>query len=132
MRTTRTGLVAALAAGLLACSGGGETSGPGGGGSDTGGMSAGGMGGGGMGGGGGEELPPASEDWSRDILTTAIAIDLASLTGEATITLAPGSTTGASFEIGDLTIQAVRTAEGQDLHYEDAGEALHVGVPAGA
>ncbi|WP_187346012.1 M1 family metallopeptidase [Sorangium cellulosum] len=81
--------------------------------------------GGGTGGSGGS---PAAEDWTRDILSTALELDLASLAGRATIVLAASDSTSASFEIGDLDIASVADASG-DLDYAVGAGALHVSVP---
>jgi hypothetical protein len=86
--------------------------------------------------GGGIDRPPAGEDLTRDILTTDLELDLTTLLGKATITLA-GSTTSkaASFEIGDLDISKVEDDLG-DLQFAvksgKHGSQLDVGVPAGA
>lgn len=123
-------LIAGL--GVSACSGenAGSTGGVGGAGatsSTTG--SVGGAGGAG-GAGGGAGVAPA-EDLSRDILHTALDVDLATKTGTATITLAPSQGTGASFEAAGLEITAVRGAAGP-LNFAVAADAgrLDVGVPA--
>ena len=142
-------ILGGVAAGFAACSDGGETG--------TGGAAAAttsesttatGVGGaGGTGGaasatstatgtGGGVERPPAGEDLTRDILTTDLELDLTTLVGKATITIA-GSTTSkaASFEIGDLEITKVTDDQG-DLQFAmksgKHGSQLDVGVPGGA
>lgn len=79
---------------------------------------------------GAPELPPASEDWTRDILTTDLQLDLGALTGVATITLAGSDSTGASLETGGLTITAVTSAAG-DLNYDEHDGQLDLGIPAG-
>ncbi len=71
-------------------------------------------------------LPMA--DLARDITHTALDIDLGARSGIATITLAPSSSTGASFEVGDLTIRAVEAA-GAPLLYQVGSKQLDVGVP---
>ena len=93
--------------------------------------------GGGGGGGGGTpdagpavELPEPSEDWSRDLLHTALELDLAAHTGRATVDIAASDSTGASFEIGDLAIEAVTGGAGLALHFAVDGGRLDVGVPA--
>ncbi|WP_437291877.1 M1 family metallopeptidase [Sorangium sp. So ce406] len=111
--------------------GGSGGSGGGSGGSDGGsGGSDGGSGGsGGAGGsGGGDATPPAGEDWTRDILSTALELDLASLTGRATIVLAASDSTAASFQIGDLDIASVTGPSGALAHAVSSGQ-LDVGVP---
>ncbi|WP_438039066.1 M1 family metallopeptidase [Sorangium sp. So ce128] len=96
----------------------------------SGGDGAGGAGGDGAGGaGGGHTTPPAGEDWTRDILSTALELDLASLTGRATIVLAASDSTAASFEIGDLDIASVADGSGA-LDHEVSSGRLDVGVPS--
>jgi hypothetical protein len=72
--------------------------------------------------------PPPAEDWGRDLLSTALEIDLANHTGVAVIAMAPGASGGASFEIGDLTIVGARDARGPLEHVVHDGQ-LDVGVP---
>ncbi|WP_437912646.1 M1 family aminopeptidase [Sorangium sp. So ce302] len=104
--------------------------GAGGSGGDGDGDGAGGSGGDGTGGaGGGHTTPPAGEDWTRDILSTALELDLASLTGRATIVLAASDSTAASFEIGDLDIASVADGSGA-LDHEVSSGRLDVGVPS--
>lgn len=84
--------------------------------------------------GGGADLapPPAAADPARDILATSLAVDLASLSATATITLGPSASRAASFEAAGLTIKAVRS-EGGPLNWTAAmGGRLDVGVPDGA
>ena len=86
--------------------------------------------------GGSLDRPPAGEDLTRDILTTDLELDLTTLLGKATITLA-GSTTSkaASFEIGDLDVTQVEDDLGALQFATKSGKhgsQLDVGVPAGA
>lgn len=81
-------------------------------------------------GGGKADDPAAGQDWTRDILTTDLQLDLSAMTGRATITLAGSDSTSASFEIGDLTIRSVTSADGDALAYQATGSELDVGVPA--
>ena len=76
--------------------------------------------------------PAAGRDWNRDILTTDLQLDLSAMTGRATITLAGSQLTSASFEVGDLTIRSVTSADGSALEYESHDSELDVGVPASA
>lgn len=78
------------------------------------------------------ELPPASADWSRDVLATDLAIAVEPRTALATITVAGSDSTGLSLEIGDLEIASVTSADGTALHFEDVGAQLDVGVPSSA
>ncbi|HUQ07829.1 MAG TPA: M1 family aminopeptidase [Kofleriaceae bacterium] len=90
--------------------------------------------GGGDDGGGGVDAAvvyPPMADLARDIVDTTLAVDLAARTATATITLAPSSSTGVSFEKGDLTINGVRLGD-QPLQYDLSGvidERLDIGVP---
>jgi hypothetical protein len=76
------------------------------------------------------ELPPASADWSRDLLATDLEIAVEPRTAVATITIAGSDSTGLSLEIGDLEIERVTDADGTALHFEDVGAQLDVGVPS--
>ena len=71
---------------------------------------------------------PPMADLTRDIVDTGLDVDLATKTATATITLAPSMSTGASFEVGDLTITSV-THDGAPLMYAVANEQLDVGTP---
>jgi len=74
---------------------------------------------------------PPMADLARDVVDTTLVVDLAARTATATITLAPSTSTGASFEIGDLTITAVRMGD-QPLMFSETGpigEQLDIGVP---
>ena len=77
---------------------------------------------------GGAALPEASEDWTRDLVSTDLQIDLTAMTGVATIRIADADSTGASFEIGSLTITGV-TGPGGALNFEVSDGQLDVGVP---
>jgi aminopeptidase N len=68
-------------------------------------------------------------DPSRDILDTTLDIDLGAQLATASITLAASDSTGASFEIGDLDIDAV-TTDGAPLRFRDRGAVLDIEVPA--
>jgi hypothetical protein len=70
---------------------------------------------------------PASADHGRDILTTALQLDLATHHGTANITVASATGTGASFEVGDLDVTSVTNPLGP-LDYRVAGGWLDVGV----
>jgi len=70
-----------------------------------------------------------SGDRNRDVLDTTLEVDISAHTAVATITLAPSPSTGASFEIGDLDIRAVRQMS-TPLPWIDRGSWLDVGVPA--
>jgi aminopeptidase N len=72
---------------------------------------------------------PPTEDSNRDVVATDLAIDLTALTGVATITLAPSTSMGATFEIGDIEVTSV-TRAGGPLEFADRGDRLDVGVPA--
>jgi aminopeptidase N len=107
---------------LVAC--GGDDTGAGGSGATTSSSSS-------MGGAGGAQgKPPASEDWTRDILSTDLTLDVATLTGRATLTLAGSDSTAGSFEIGDLEIASVSDASGE-LNFAASAGQLDVGIPSG-
>jgi hypothetical protein len=74
-------------------------------------------------------LPDASIDWERDILLTSLNIDVESMTGRADVVIAgSSSSSGASFEVGDLIITNV-TSDGIPLNYSTELNRLDVGVP---
>lgn len=89
---------------------------------------------------GGDGAPPAADaavvyppmaDLERDVVDTTLAVDLAARTARAAITLAPSSSTGASFEIGSLSITGVRLGD-TPLQYVESGPSgaqLDIGVP---
>lgn len=72
--------------------------------------------------------PPAAKDATRDIVHTDLAVDLVTLTGTATITLAPSMSEAASFEAAGLTISDVRNDDGK-LNWAVFDGRLDVGVP---
>lgn len=81
----------------------------------------------------GMALPP-QEDWTRDVTSYALSLDLTTLKGTATIVLADAASTGASFEIGDLTITSVTDGTNPLLFEAVPGtgtnpQQLNVGVP---
>lgn len=65
----------------------------------------------------------------RDIEHTSLDIDLASQTGIASITLAPATTDGASFDAQGLTIRSI-TLEGEPVPFTNGPSGLEVEVPA--
>jgi hypothetical protein len=71
--------------------------------------------------------PPAASDPSRDVVSTAIYLDLASLTGTAVIMLAPSDSRAATLAVGDLDIASVRDAVGP-LDTARSGERLDIGI----
>ncbi|MDI1435055.1 M1 family metallopeptidase [Polyangium sorediatum] len=72
-----------------------------------------------------------TQNLDRDILSTALALDVTALTGEATIVLAPAEKPGASFEVDGLVIQSVEDSSGQ-LEYAVQEGRLDVGVKESA
>ena len=81
---------------------------------------------------GGEQPPAVVENWERDLRHTALALDLEALGGRAVITVGQrGGEEGASFEIGGLTIDAVRGPDGEPLRYRAEAGQLHIGTPVG-
>ncbi|MCU7936136.1 MAG: hypothetical protein KZQ99_14875 [Candidatus Thiodiazotropha sp. (ex Dulcina madagascariensis)] len=76
-----------------------------------------------------DPVPPVSTEWTRDILSTSLMIDLGSMTATADIVLSGSTeTAGASFEIGDLTIVSVRMGSTL-LDFYTEGQRLDIGVP---
>jgi len=73
--------------------------------------------------------PPAAEDWSRDILSTGLVVDLATLEATATIVLAASDGTAASFEADGLSVTSV-DAPGGPLDFSVVDGRLDVGVPS--
>ena len=67
----------------------------------------------------------------RDVLSTALALDVTAMTGEATIALAPSDKQGASFEVPGLIVQNVEDTSGR-LEYTIEDGRLDVGVQASA
>jgi hypothetical protein len=134
---TRTRLLTSLAVvslSMAACSSGGGTtsSSTTGTSTTTGSGGSGGAGGsGGSAGAGGVERPPVGVDLARDILTTDLSLDVTTLKGKATLTLAPSASKAASFEVGDLEVSAVSDASGP-LNFAVAKSQLDVGVPVSA
>ncbi len=82
----------------------------------------------------GTSMIAPQEDWTRDVKSYDLAIDLENLTGTATIVLADADSEGASFEIGDLVINSVSDQNGELLFESVPGTApnpqqLNIGVP---
>ena len=71
----------------------------------------------------------ASQDWTRDILHTALDVSLAGLTARAQIELAGSDSSAASFEAQGLAISAVTDASGEPLEHVHVDGRLDVGVP---
>jgi len=68
-------------------------------------------------------------DPSRDILSTGLEVDVSTRHGTATIALAGSDSGGATFEVGDLTIDDVRGPDGEPLPWRTADGLIDVGVP---
>jgi len=89
-------------------------------------------------GGGGEgsdampaDAGPPVEDWSHDVVTTALHFDVTSRAATATIGLAgPTASGSASFEVGDLAIAQVSGPDGP-LDYQVTGSRMDVRLPPG-
>jgi hypothetical protein len=73
--------------------------------------------------------PPATEDWGRDIVSTALDINVLAQTATATIVVRASASLSASFEIGDLEITDVRGEQGPLIYKANAGQ-LDVGLPS--
>lgn len=69
-------------------------------------------------------------NWERGIAATSLTIDVATMEATAIITLEPSDRPGASFEVGDLTVIAVRDRPDSLLPSLRDGSVLHVDVPA--
>jgi len=82
---------------------------------------------------GGPDASAVPSNRSRDILTTALDVDLETLTGNATLTVAPSAAAGASFEAAGLTVSRVTLGDGGEVGWVhgDAGW-LDVGVGTAA
>lgn len=78
---------------------------------------------------GDSQVYAASQDWTRDILHTALDISLASLSGSARIEVAGSDSGAASFEAQGLEILAVSDADGAPLEHELVDGRLDVGLP---
>lgn len=65
---------------------------------------------------------------TREIVHTALAVDVTALTGTATITFGPSADPGATLEVGNEMVRAVRHA-GADLAYRVTGTHLELALP---
>jgi len=74
------------------------------------------------------EIQP-QENWKRDILATDLVVDLQLQSATAVLEVDASTRRGASFEIGDLQIEAVRGDEGE-LRYRVEDGRLDVGIKA--
>jgi hypothetical protein len=110
MRIASVALGSMLACGLLGCGGAGVGAGAGPSGAHT--------------------VPPTPNP-VRDIAATSLSVDLAAQAATAVITFAPSDAAGATLEIGDLDIDAVRYANA-DLPWSARGDRLDLGLPASA
>ncbi|MEM9873403.1 MAG: M1 family aminopeptidase [Myxococcota bacterium] len=84
------------------------------------------------GGGGGEPwvAPPPTADGTRDIVHTALSLDVATRAATASITLTPSESEGLSLRRGlELSVVGVRQ-DGRELQFETEGDELRIGVPA--
>lgn len=80
-------------------------------------------------------VPDASQDFSRDILTTQLQLNVSTLEGTATIEVVPSDTgTGLSFEAQGLTISEVTLPDGKALKWvqDPTDKRLDVGLPKDA
>lgn len=75
------------------------------------------------------QTPPPAADLQRDLLHTALQVDLATKTATATVTFAESKSAGASLEVAGLQISEVRDALGP-LQFKVADGQLDIGVPA--
>lgn len=70
-----------------------------------------------------------AEDWTRDILSTDLSLDLAERKGTAVIRIAPSESTSASLEVKGLIVTDVRGADGPVRHVVRDGR-LDVETPS--
>jgi hypothetical protein len=73
-------------------------------------------------------IPPTA-DVTRDVVATGLTIDLTAMTGTAVIELGASTGPGASLEVGDLDIRAVRAGD-VDVPFARTGAQLDLGVAA--
>src|SRR5262245_56068925 len=73
-----------------------------------------------------EDLPP-TQNSTRDVGHTALAIDLAAHGGTATITFGASEAPGASLEVGDLDVRGV-TRDGAPVQFAVVDHRLDLGV----
>lgn len=87
---------------------------------------------GGAGGTGGQaETPQPVEDWSRDLLSTSLMIDVEKLSATASIQIAPSESTGLSLDVAGLSITGVKNNDGPLAYEVKPDGKLNVGVPSG-
>lgn len=78
-------------------------------------------------------LPMAGVDWNRDVLSTALDVDVSTRQVTAVVHISGAGSEAVSLEIGDLDIVEVQAEiDGQmrSLNYRVEAAALHIGVPA--
>lgn len=76
-------------------------------------------------------LPLPAEDWSCDIVSTDLSVDMEAMTATATVTLAPSVSTACSLDAAGLQVGAVRNEDGP-LNFAWNEGRLDVGIPASA
>lgn len=79
-----------------------------------------------------EDLPEATEDLTRDILTTQLSFDVATLEATATLEVQPSSSsTGLSLEAQGLAVKDVTLPDGTVLNWQQRGDnkRLDIGLP---
>ena len=72
----------------------------------------------------------AVSDWTRDILSTDLQVDINARAITATIVVAGSSSRLVSLDVGDLELLAVKDEAGAALDYEVDGSNIHVSVAA--
>jgi hypothetical protein len=72
--------------------------------------------------------PAPSIDWTRDLLSTDLAVDVSAKTATATVVLRGSASRGASFEAAGLSVTAVTGPKGP-LRFRQVEGRLDVGVP---
>jgi len=74
------------------------------------------------------QAQPATEDWTRDILHTALDVSVQTLTAQARIELAGSDSGAASFEAQGLDVIAVSDGQGEPLDHAVVDGRLDVGM----
>ncbi|HEY4243067.1 MAG TPA: M1 family aminopeptidase [Kofleriaceae bacterium] len=76
---------------------------------------------------------PATANADRDVTDTKLAFDVSAMTATATVTFAPSTTPGATLEVGDLVLNAVKI-DGARIpfaqHVTSVASTVDLGVPA--
>ncbi len=74
-----------------------------------------------------DAMPVPMANPAREIVDTALALDVTAQTGVATIALGPGDD-GATLEVGDLQIDSIATTDGTPIAFADHDKLLDLAV----